>query len=73
MGSSLILTGGAAVTKTLKEAITQTAHGFTVGDVIRWNPTSSPPKYVLSHRLIPPPMQRWLAWSAAVLTPTTLR
>jgi len=48
MGSSLILTGGAAVTKTLKEAITQTAHGFTVGDVIRWNPTSSPPKYVLA-------------------------
>lgn len=48
MGSSLVLQGGAAVTKTLKEAITQTAHGFTVGDAIRWDNASTPPKYVLA-------------------------
>jgi len=37
MPSSLVLTGGAATTKTLKESISQTGHGFTVGDVLRWN------------------------------------
>ena len=37
MPSSLVLTGGAATTKTLKETISQTGHGFTVGDVLRWN------------------------------------
>jgi len=37
MASSLILTGGAAVTKTLKEEIAQSAHGFTVGAVLRWD------------------------------------
>ena len=45
MGSSLVLQGGAAVTKTLKETITQTSHGFVVGDVVRWDGTLSPPKY----------------------------
>jgi len=45
MGSSLVLTGGASVTKTLKETITQTSHGFAVGDVVRWDGTLSPPKY----------------------------
>jgi microcystin-dependent protein len=48
MGSSLILTGGAATAKTLKETITQPAHGFTVGDVIRWDSSASTPKYVLA-------------------------
>jgi len=37
MASSLVLTGGAASARTLKESISQTAHGFTVGDVLRWN------------------------------------
>jgi hypothetical protein len=37
MASSLVLTGGAASTRTLKESISQTAHGFVVGDVLRWN------------------------------------
>ena len=46
MGSSLILQGGAAVAKTLKESVTQTGHGFTVGDVIRWDGLQVPPKYV---------------------------
>lgn len=46
MGSSLILQGGAAVAKTLKESVTQTGHGFTVGDVIRWDGALVPPKYV---------------------------
>ena len=46
MGSSLILQGGAAVAKTLKESVTQTGHGFTVGDVIRWDGVQVPPKYV---------------------------
>lgn len=46
MGSSLILQGGAAVVKTLKESVTQTGHGFTVGDVIRWDGAQVPPKYV---------------------------
>jgi len=48
MGSSLILQGGAAVAKTLKESIAQTAHGFTVGSVIRWDGTAATPKYVLA-------------------------
>jgi microcystin-dependent protein len=46
MGSSLILQGGAAVAKTLKESITQASHGFAVGDVIRWDGTAATPKYV---------------------------
>ena len=46
MGSSLILQGGAAVAKTLKESVTQTGHGFTIGDVIRWDGAQVPPKYV---------------------------
>lgn len=46
MGSSLILQGGAAVAKTLKESVTQAGHGFTVGDVIRWDGAQVPPKYV---------------------------
>jgi microcystin-dependent protein len=48
MGSSLILQGGAAVAKTLKESIAQTGHGFTVGSVIRWDGTAATPKYVLA-------------------------
>ena len=48
MGSSLILTGGAAVAKTLKETVTQTGHGFTVGNAIRWDQTAATPKYVLA-------------------------
>lgn len=44
MGSSLILTGGAATSKTLKESISLTSHGFSVGDVLRWNNGS--PSYV---------------------------
>ena len=46
MGSSLILTGGAATTKTLKEEIAQTAHGFTVGSVLRWDYSQG--KYALA-------------------------
>jgi len=47
MGSSLILQGGAAVAKTLKESITQLGHGFSVGDVIRWDPSAAPqPRYI---------------------------
>ena len=37
MGSSLVLTGGAATAKTLKESIALSSHGFTVGDVVRFN------------------------------------
>ena len=48
MGSSLILTGGAAVAKTLKETVMQTGHGFTVGNAIRWDQTAATPKYVLA-------------------------
>ena len=44
MGSSLVLTGGAATAKTLKESISLASHGFTVGDVIRWNNGS--PSYI---------------------------
>ena len=44
MGSSLVLTGGAATAKTLKESISLTSHGFSVGDVLRWNNGS--PSYV---------------------------
>ena len=46
MGSSLVLTGGAATAKTLKEAISLTSHGFTVGDVLRFNPSGVPKSYV---------------------------
>jgi len=46
MASSLILTGGAATTKTLKEEIAQTAHGFTVGSVLRWDYSQG--KYALA-------------------------
>ena len=45
MPSSLVLTGGAAYTRTIKETVTQTNHGFTFGDVLRWNTSVSPPKY----------------------------
>jgi len=44
MGSSLVLTGGAATARTLKESISLASHGFTVGDVLRWNNGS--PSYV---------------------------
>jgi hypothetical protein len=46
MASSLILQGGAAVSKTLKETITQNNHEFVVGDVVRWDGTLVTPKYV---------------------------
>ena len=46
MGSSLILTGGVATAKTLREVITQPAHGFAVGDVLRWDAGSA--KYRLA-------------------------
>jgi microcystin-dependent protein len=46
MGSSLILTGGAATTKTLKESISLSGHGFAVGTVIRYNPSGTPKLYV---------------------------
>jgi|688.fasta_scaffold00624_26 microcystin-dependent protein len=46
MGSSLVLTGGAATTKTLKESISLTGHGFSVGTVIRYNPSGTPKLYV---------------------------
>lgn len=41
MGSTLVLSGGAANTKTLKELLTQTSHGFVVGDVVRVDPSTS--------------------------------
>lgn len=40
MASSLVLTGGAAFTKTLKDTQTQVGHGFAVGDVVRWDNVS---------------------------------
>jgi microcystin-dependent protein len=46
MGSSLVLTGGAATTKTLKESISLSGHGFSVGTVIRYNPSGTPKLYV---------------------------
>jgi hypothetical protein len=44
MGSTLVLSGGAANTKTLKELLTQVGHGFVVGDVLRLNTSNG--KYV---------------------------
>lgn len=41
MGSTLVLSGGAANTKTLKELLTQTSHGLVVGDVVRVEPSTS--------------------------------
>lgn len=41
MGSTLVLSGGAANTKTLKELLTQTSHGLVVGDVVRVDPSTS--------------------------------
>ncbi len=41
MGSTLVLSGGAANTKTLKELLVQTSHGLTVGDVVRVDPSTS--------------------------------
>lgn len=46
MASTLILTGGSATQRTLKETITQTAHGFSPGQAVRYNPVLS--KYVLA-------------------------
>ena len=46
MGSSLVLTGGAATTKTLKESISLSGHGFSVGTVLRYNPSGTPQLYV---------------------------
>ena len=39
MASSLILQGGASITKTLQETITQPGHLFVEGDVLRWSNT----------------------------------
>jgi len=44
MASSLVLTGGVSIAKTLKESIVLPAHGFAVGDVLRWN--NGTPSYV---------------------------
>ena len=41
MGSTLVLSGGAANTKTLKELLAQTSHGLAVGDVVRVDPSTS--------------------------------
>ena len=41
MGSSLILSGGAAFTRTVKENVNQAGHDFTTGTVVRWNSTTS--------------------------------
>ena len=41
MGSTLVLSGGAANTKTLKELLAQTSHGLAVGDVVRVEPSTS--------------------------------
>lgn len=37
MGSSLFLQGGTVLAKTVSDSLTQTAHGFAVGDVIRYD------------------------------------
>lgn len=42
MGSSLPLQGGTVLAKSISEVITQTAHGFAVGDVIRWDVSATP-------------------------------
>jgi len=41
MGSSLILSGGAAFTRTVKENVNQVGHDFTSGTVVRWNSATS--------------------------------
>ena len=41
MGSSLNLRGGTSVAKTLLDSITQSAHGFAVADVVRYDTTTS--------------------------------
>lgn len=46
MASTLILTGGSATQRTLKETITQISHGFLPGQVVRYNTVLS--KYVLA-------------------------
>ena len=40
MASSLVLTGGAAFTKTLKDTHNQPGHGFVEGDVVRYDAAS---------------------------------
>lgn len=45
MASSLILQGGAVSAKSLKDSVTQVGHGFTVGDVVRWDPVATVPGY----------------------------
>jgi microcystin-dependent protein len=45
MASSLILQGGAVSAKSLKDSVTQVGHGFTVGDVVRWNSVATVPGY----------------------------
>lgn len=42
MGSSLPLQGGTVLAKSISEVITQTAHGFAIGDVIRWDVSATP-------------------------------
>lgn len=37
MGSSLVLQGGAASAKSLRDVVAQTAHGFSKGTVVRWS------------------------------------
>lgn len=44
MGSSLNLRGGSSLQKSLVDNITQSVHGFVVGDVLRYNTSTS--KYV---------------------------
>jgi hypothetical protein len=46
MASTLILTGGSATQRTLKETITQIGHGFLTGQVVRYDTVLS--KYVLA-------------------------
>lgn len=41
MGSSLNLRGGTSVAKTLVDSISQSAHGFAVADVVRYDTTTS--------------------------------
>jgi microcystin-dependent protein len=41
MPSSLILSGGAAFTRTVKETLNQPNHNFVEGDVVRWDSTLS--------------------------------
>lgn len=46
MGSSLPLQGGTVLAKTVSETHAQAAHGFSIGDVVRYSATLNPPRWI---------------------------